>query len=63
MIENCSSKQPKYTSLNGEATECSLYKHCGYLLQTASDYIHHVKLDPLTDQKQEITFLLFLMPS
>ena len=32
--DNCASKEP---SLDGEATECRLCKHCGYMLNT--DYI------------------------
>ena len=31
------SKEPKYRSLDGEATECRLCKHCGCMLNT--DYI------------------------
>ena len=35
--DTCVSKEPKYGSLNGEATECRLCKYCGCMLNT--DYI------------------------
>ena len=38
-LDNCVSKEPKYRSLDGEATECRLCKHCGCMLNTiTSDY-------------------------
>ena len=30
--DNCVYKEPKYRSLDGEATECRLCKHCGCML-------------------------------
>ena len=37
MFVSCVSKEPKYRSLDGEATECRLCEHCGCMLNT--DYI------------------------
>ena len=59
--ENCVSKEPRYRSLDGEATECRLCKNCGCMLNT--DYIwlckssSSEKIDPHGDQKQEINFV------
>ena len=51
-IDTCASKQPKYRSLDGEATECRLYVVVCIWLYTSG-----IKIDPLADQKQEINFV------
>ena len=51
-IKNWSRGRPgNEASLDGEATECKLYKHSGCMQNT--DYTSE-KIDPQADQKQEI---------
>ena len=53
----CESKQLKYRSLDGEATECRLCKYCGCMRNT-SDYIQvQEKIGSPADQKQETNFV------
>ena len=56
--DNCVSKEPKYRSLKGEATECRVCKHCGCMLNTDYIWLHKSssseKIDlHALDQKQE----------
>ena len=55
--DTCASKQLKYRSLDGEATECRLCKYCGCMRNT-SDYIQvQEKIGSPADQKQETNFV------
>ena len=50
-----------YRSLDGDATECRLCKHCGCMLNTLDYIFYSEKIDPHADRRKEINFVQLKM--